>query len=116
MTNQILPSLKAVTAITSFKVVILQTGTNRKDALLDQDGDIVGLISSEKPFLFNSARYVSKPLNQGATYKGYPARHLMNNIYVLDNEQENREDSTLGDRADDIIQMCEQLLKSMSKR
>ncbi len=86
--------LKAVTVATHLKAVVLYVNGERHNALMDQDGDVIGLIHSEWPYLImgtesEAHKAAKKGLHANAPYKGYAVTPMGYHCYML-NSQESR--------------------------
>lgn len=90
--NAIYSTLKSVTPNTKLIVVTLYSDGERKLALMDQDGDIVGLTTTDRPYFppgsFESAAKAANSLKPNAPYKGYPARKFGQYDYTLETASE----------------------------
>ncbi len=81
--------LKSVTANTSFSAVRVYDEGMARNALIDQDGQLVGLVDRDTPFFidgsFSQACVKAKgALNKGANYIGYPCSPFGSMYYVQD--------------------------------
>jgi len=86
--ENILCSLKSVTSKTVLKAAVLYEKGKNSNVLVDQDGDIVGLIQQDQPYIIlgtklDAINASQKGLREGASYKGYKATHFHADIYSL---------------------------------
>ncbi len=85
--------LKSVTTFTSFRAVVLVDNGERLNAMVDQDGDIIGLISSDKPYVVQDAHAAaSRGIKLAAPYKAYAATNFAGCYYLLESKTENYDD------------------------
>lgn len=80
---------KSVTPQTTFDIVKLASAGKVDRVFRDNEGDIVGLVNRETPFIpigLDHEIYdlMKKSLRIGANYKAYPASKFDHELYVLD--------------------------------
>lgn len=81
--------LKSVTDATTFKAVRVFDEGSERHALIDQDGQLVGLVGREAPYFINdtfckACETAKQGLRLGASYKGYSCSPFGDHHFVLD--------------------------------